>query len=260
MPQKVNKVEFLGRNGKIGVSDAGNWDFIYRASTVKDPKWNVGDRAVLPDGRVFRYAKAGAAISTTTLAASFASAVKISYEALTGTTAIGSRILNMTEASITEDQLQGGYAIIYKASGSVYVRGITGNSASASADDTLQIYLDAALPVALDTSDAAEIMLNPYVDLRQTDLEGLASFAGMPATAAASGAYFWVQTWGPCWAAPQATVAAAAFVREVYFRHDGSLDVRDTIGTFVTDQRAGFVLDYSPSGQGPPLVMLQVSP
>jgi len=260
MGHGIAKVDNVGQPAQVTVTDASFWDFLYTTSTVRHQRYNIGDRVVLPDGRVFRYAKAGAAIASTDLAVSFASAAKVSYETVRAASAISTREVYIDEASLTEDELRGGYLIVFKNGASTHcVRGIIGNTAS-DASDHVVIYLDASLPYALTTSDNVEVMSNPYSDVRQTNFGGLASFAGMPAKDAASGAYLWVQTWGPCWCAPQATVAAAAYVRSVYFRHDGSLDVRATIGTFVTDQCAGFVLDYSPSGQGPPLIMLQVSP
>jgi hypothetical protein len=191
---------------------------------------------------------------------SFAVAVKIGIEALQAASAAGSRTVYMNQTSITKDELRGGYLILYKAAASTHVfRGIIGNTASASGNN-FQIFLDAGLPFAVSTADSAKVLSNPYANVSQANLAGLASFVGMPATTAAINAYLWVQTWGPLWCAPQAGVAAAALVRAVYFRHDGSLDIRANGGTNVTDQRAGFVIDYSPTGQGPPLVMLQVSP
>jgi hypothetical protein len=80
----------------------------------------------------------------------------------------------------------------------------------------------------------------------------------MPAAAAASGAYFWTKTWGPVFINPQSGIGAA-YVRTAYFRHDGSIDVRANIGTYVNDQIAGHILIGSASGDGP-LLMLTVSP
>lgn len=260
---KVKSV-YISGVGDVLPNDVPSWDFLYEASVVRNPKFNIGDRVVLPDGRVFRYGKAGAAIATSDLAVSFASAVKIGIETFAAISAKGSNEVTINEASITQDMLRGGYLIIYRNGYSTHcVRGILGNSASDVTVATLNnvvVTLDASLPYAITTNDNFEALLNPYADLRQTDFVSRASFAGMPMWTAAVGAYFWVQTWGPCWCVPQPGVAAAACVRAVYFRHDGSLDVRDNVGTGVTDQRAGFVVDYSPSGQGPPLIMLQVSP
>lgn len=261
MAAQKNKSLYVTGVGDVLPNDIPSWDYIYEVSTIRNPKFLVGDRVVLPDGRVFRYGKAGAAVATTDLAVSFASAVKIGIETFAAASVIGTHEVTISEASITADQLRGGYLIIYKAGASTHcVRGILGNTASAATTNNVVITLDASLPYAITTSDNFEALLSPYADLRQTNYGGSASFAGMPAKEAAVSAYFWVQTWGPCWCAPQSGVGATALVRAVYFRHDGSLDVRGNVGTGVTDQRAGFVLDRSDPGQGPPLIMLQVSP
>ena len=251
------KVEGFGVVGRVGHSDTPDWSFLYTASAVKDPKFNVGDKVELADGREFRYCKAGAAIASTDLAVSFAAACKISIEVFRAASVAGERVVRITEASITEDQLRGGTIIIYRNGYSTHcVRGILGNTASGTGN-AVDITLDAGVPYALTTSDQFEVCVNPWGDVRQTNFGGAASFAGMPAMTASSGDYLWVQTAGPCWCAPQAGVQGAAYVRSVYFRHDGSLDIRANIGTYVTDQLAGFVLNYGAT-QGPPLIWLKV--
>jgi len=47
-----------------GSAASGSWDFIYQASSVKHPDYNIGDRVALPDGRVYRYAKASEALTS----------------------------------------------------------------------------------------------------------------------------------------------------------------------------------------------------
>lgn len=257
MSKGIANVDYVRQGSQVTVADQPNWDFLYTSSTTKDSKYNIGDRVVLPDGRVFRYCKAGDAIAATSLAVSFAAAVKVAYEVFAAAAAVGDTVLTINQAGITADELRGGYIVWNHGTSTPLFRGIIGNTAS-DATGVVKVYIDGALKAAVTTAMSFEILSNPYADVSQENTSGTRSFAGMPTTTAASGAYLWVQTWGPIWAAPQATVAAAAYVREVYFRHDGSLDVRATIGTLVSDQRAGFVIDQSDAGQGPPLVMLQV--
>ena len=255
----IAKVQYAGSASEVMVQDAPNWGFLYETSSVKSTKFNIGDRVVLPDGRVYRYAKAGDAVASTSLAVSFLSPVKVSYKVFAAASAAGDTKVYINQASITEDELRGGYLVFNHGTSLPVFCGIVGNTAS-DASNNVTVYLDRGLPVATTTALYFEILANPYASVSQANHSGLASFAGMPTTAAVSGSYLWVQTWGPIWISPQAGVAAAAYVREAYFRHDGSLDIRANIGTYVTDQRAGFAMDYSTAGaQGPPLLMLQVS-
>jgi hypothetical protein len=261
MAKGTANVSYVRQGSQVTADDVPNWDFLYESSTLKDPRWNPGDRVVLPDGRVFRYAKASAAVASTSLAVSFSAAVKIAFEAFAGASAVGDTKVTINQASITADELRGGYLVFNHGTSLPVFAGIIGNTASDSSNNVV-VYIDRSLPVAVTTALSFEILSNPYAAVNQASTNGTRSFAGIPAAAAANGAYFWVQTWGPIWAAPQASVAATAYIREVYFRHDGSLDIRTAAGdltAFVTDQRAGFVIDQSDAGQGPPLVMLQVS-
>jgi hypothetical protein len=258
MTRGIANVDYIRQGSEVTVSDAPNWGFLFQSSPIRDPKWNIGDRVVLPDGRVFRYCKASDTIAATSLAVSFSAAVKVAYEAFAAASAAGDTKVHINQAGIVADELRGGYLVYNHDSFTPVFAGIIGNSAS-DGSNNVEVYLDRALPAAVTTAMSFEILSNPYAAVDQTSTDGKRSFAGVPATTAARGSYLWVQTWGPIWMAPQAGVAAAAYVREVYFRHDGSLDIRANIGTFVSDQRAGFVMDQSDAGQGPPLVMLQVS-
>ena len=43
---------------QVHVTDAGENSFLYRRSTVRDNRFNVGDKYETSDGRIFRYCKA----------------------------------------------------------------------------------------------------------------------------------------------------------------------------------------------------------
>ena len=87
------------------------------------------------------------------------------------------------------------------------------------------------------------------------------SNGGVPAVyVSAADLYFWCQTRGPCFVAPQATMINNEGVGAM-FRHDGSLEaVATAIGGTVPDtdgtQYAGFRIIGSADGNGP-LFMLQ---
>jgi hypothetical protein len=203
----TNRSVQLGEAGLVQGNVRGSWDFIYETSTVKDAKWNCGDKVTTPDGREFRYARSTEALITG-LGCNFTYAGYTGYTTFTTTAAVGDRSLTVpaaTHAALTEDELAGGYIVIFDNSTSgVEFRQITGN-ASASANAAFVIYIDGALTQEITLSDSCETYQNPYAALETANL-GLANTpkAGLPASyVSAALTYFWVQVTGPCFVSPQ---------------------------------------------------------
>lgn len=266
MSKKVATVNYISDVGFVRKRNAGAWDFIYEVTKNKSERWNVGDRVVLPDGREFRYAKSagichaahGCEITATgyTAIATFAVAA-----------AIGAREVIVpagTHATLTEDELVGGYIILFDGAddSNTTVRGILGNDAAASAA-AFKVYLDAPLTCAITAGTSkAETYQNPWAALTDGSNAALAK-AGIPAAyVSAANMYFWVQTKGITWAAPQAGLGGGANgLNGGFWRHDGSIDDAGTsLGVTVpaasTSQYAGYVIEGSQAGNGP-LFMLQ---
>lgn len=196
----------LGIQGLIGHKQAPDWSFIYEASTVKSPKFNVGDRVVLPDGREFRYALSSAACVAGQGVEFHAAGVQ-AYTTMVVAAAIGDKEITVpagTHVLQAKDALRGGYVVIWNPAGSnsLQFRGIIGNDVTA-ADVAFKIYLDGPLTEAVTTSSSVELFSNPYVAVRTGTMNYFAK-AGVPAREiAAANTYFWVQTRGCCFAAPQ---------------------------------------------------------
>lgn len=225
-------------------------------ATETTQRYGFGTRFLDWDGSVFRYAKAGAAITDARLAAHVtATAAVAGVEVIAAAASIGDRTLSINEASVTENQLVGGYVLIWPAGGSQMVRGIIANTASTSAGIVI-LTLDWPLDTALTTADAYEVYASPFASISQANTSGTLAFLGIPNRAAASGAFLWMKTWGPIFISPQSGIGAA-YVQKGYFRHDGSIDVRSNVGTLVLDQEAGYCLVGSAAGDGP-LFMLTV--
>lgn len=240
---------------------SGNADFsfIYTVSATKDTRWNVGDNVKLPDGREFVYAKSSGAC----YAGQGCEFVYTGYQSITAlgaATAVGSNQVTVaagTHSAVAEDELAGGYIIIYPSgstNNTVQFRGIIGNDASA-ANAATTVYLDANLILAVGTADTAEIFANPFASVRLSTSTTLAK-AGVAATyVSATGKYFWIQTKGFCWLAPQSGVGARGGMG-CFWRHDGSLESADTAlavttATNDTSQYAGFCVTGSAAGNGP---------
>lgn len=262
MGKGIANVEYVRQGSEVTVADQPNWGFIYRVSAVKDEKWAIGDRVVLPDGREFNYAKSLAACIAGQ-GAEFTATGYTAYTAFAVSAAIGDTAVTVpaaTHAALTKDELRGGYAILYNAGNAVQFRGIIGNDASI-LNVAFKIYLDGPLTEAVVAAVAGiETFQNPYAALRTGTSTNL-SKAGVPAsTVSAADLYFWVQTAGFSWAAPQAGVGATKD-KGLFWRHDGSLESVTTALAVTpaandTGQYAGFVVEGSAAGNGP-LIMLR---
>lgn len=265
------KVIHLHRSGLVGLSDVSDWDFLYETSLVRDPRFNVGDRVVLGDGRVFRFGNAGNIVLKVDVGLKFWDELGdgVAYTALLQGQDVGDRTIHIdagAAAAVTKDQLRGGY-VIFHVGYTTAVRGIIGNTL-ADSDGHTTLTLDAPFQIALTTADRVEVCTNPYGNLHYSGAGGdsYSSVAGVPnVTTAAALQYLWIQTWGPCFIAPQSPLGATvtAFVRQCTFRPDGAIDIHDDDEAYNEyQQHAGFVIQRESVGNGTssPLIMLQISP
>jgi hypothetical protein len=218
-------------------------------------RYVLGTRGITWDGKVHRYYRTGTATTSYQRALFFNDTGDITYEAPAAAAAAGATELLIAEASITEDQFAGGYIILFHATGNGAVYSIKSNDATSGSN--FRCYLAEPLARAVTTSDALEMYISPYADLRSGTTTTKA-WGGLPAQGnMTSGYYGWLQTWGPCFISPQSTVGED-YAQSGYFRNDGSIDARGNVGTNVSDQRAGTVLIGGAAGNGP-LFMLQVN-
>lgn len=267
MAKGENIREMIGVPGQVTSMTEPDFGFLYETSTVKHPKYNPGDRVELPDGRVFRYAKStGSAVIGTNLGCAFTYTGYTAYTAFGVAAAVGGKSITIpaaTHATLTEDELRGGYVVIFDGSDSTnnQIRGIIGNDA-ASSNAAFKVYLDAPLTYAITAATSAcETYANPWAALAASSSVA-APKAGIAATKIpASANYFWVQTKGWTFISPQSRVTGK--VVGFCWRHDGSLD--SAVDGFdaaaaqhanVTTQYGGFRVEGTADGNGP-LVFLQ---
>lgn len=177
------------------------------------------------------------------------------------TTASGDGIAS--DGVFAKDALKGGHVVVFVAGSGGddddFTRGIIGNAALAAAGE-LTIDLDGPIPHALvhDTS-VAEAIASPYAYIR-LGADVARTKVGAPACYAAAAKWVWVQTWGPCWIAPQSTVGVAGLVG-IVARHDGSLEPADsTVSSLISNQHLGYTMfPSSTSTQAAPFVYLQIA-
>jgi hypothetical protein len=255
-------------NGRIvekfaGSPVAGEYPNIYATGTTK--LFPVGTRLELPDGRVFRYALSSGACYAGQ-GASFINDKAVGWTTIATTAAIGATSVDITAAThdeLTADQLEGGYIIIYGAGNNdVQFRGILRNDASAASAAISNVKIDGPLVAAVTgASTGCELFYNPYASIA-LDAVVYTSIAGIPACEiSATGYYFWLQTWGPCWCAPQTAGFADNNDRGFYWRHDGSIEAEianASKGGYNSTQYGGFLITAGFTAG--PLIMLEISP
>jgi hypothetical protein len=257
MARGKNRTQLLGMAGTIQSDKYADWDFLYRTSTSKDPLYNVGDTVRLADRREFTYAKSAAACISGQ-GCEFTYTGYVAITTFTTAAAVGALSITVpaaTHAALTADELRNGYVVIYDGTGNdIQFRGIVGNDASI-LNVAFTLYLDASLTEAVTTSSKIEVFQNPYMAL-QTGTSTILAKAGIPAVkVSAANTYFWVQTGGFCWAAPQSGVGARGGMG-CFWKHDGSLESANTAlavttATNDTSQYAGHCVTGTAAGNGP---------
>jgi hypothetical protein len=174
MSKGIGNVNYIRQGSQVTVGDQPNWGFLYQASTVIDPRFVVGDRQVTPDGRVFRYAKAGGTIRSEfgvcVPDASITNAVAPAQNTIYGPVidnfgvagktvagATGSNVVTITvgatdglagDGGVAVDALRGGYIVINNGINQhPQFRGIIGNTAviAGATSRLCDVYLDAPL-------------------------------------------------------------------------------------------------------------------
>jgi hypothetical protein len=164
---------------------------------------------------------------------------------------------------IAAHELEGGYIAIFHATGNVSQFGIRDNNAAVSGG-TLTITLDGELFEAVVAGDDCEVMGSQY-RMSWSAVSGgqYRAFLGLPMRLLTTTYPFgWIQTWGPCWVAPQASVGTA-YNNDLVFRSDGSIQrATNEYGEDTTySQHAGYVItrDQAGTGQAAPFIMLECS-
>lgn len=271
----ISKVSYVGSAGSVMPQGAGvgDWDFIYSTSLVKDREREVGDRVVLPDGRVYRYGKSTAACWA-------GRGVRFEHDIAgdgldwvlaASNQVVGDRQITLTNATLNwaKDALRGGYLLVCHATDDEpQNRMIVGNNA-VSAGTNVIVYLDGPL-TRLVSSGVTRILATPspyqalcsFPPAGGAGTEHWTSVAGVPAAYVdVANKYFWMQTWGPCWVAFQGTPGVTQSERQLVWRHDGSACAHDDAIPFAEfQQHAGFIIDAGNGVVVATWINLQINP
>ena len=230
-------------------------------------KHELGARLVTPDGRVFRYARAGGTLNTD-LGVMNASQQEVGYTTVAASAILGATTVVLDvgagdgiadDGVIAVNFLKNGYLLVFPHSANSFVRRILTNTVTAGAGE-MTLTLDDGIPASITVDvDHCECMASPYYDV-QALTSTTTSVLGIPAWAMTVGQFGWIQTRGVCWIAPQGDVSTGNNDRQVIFRHDGSVDQHDynDVNTRL-GQHAGFIIKQgNGGGQGAPFIFLQI--
>lgn len=243
---------------------------LYVASAIKN--CSLGTRRITWDGRVFRYAKAGANLVDMKHGVKGFNKLVTEKAAICSAAAKDAKTLVVTfngdfwDAALGVDELYGGYISLYRNTDRQQ-RLIVGNTAVKASGGECTLTLNDALTVAIEASDECEILANPYSDVRNTP-DVSSSVLGMPAVLATEDQYFWIQSWGTHRITPSGgELGQHAGERQFVFTADGSVRaLRDEINDAepgYSQQLAGFLIERTVDGTegcAAPFIMLQISP
>jgi hypothetical protein len=225
---------------------------------------------LLVDERAFRYGKAGQAITNLDLAVknprgqtvNFAAVAAALLGAFQVVVTVGALDGALGNGAIAANELVNGYILLYPAGLQQHMmRKILTNTAVIAGGGAMTVTLDRPLGVALGAGSNAEVLANQYQNVVQ-DANGEHPCVGIPQAPCSINQFIWLQTWGPGWLSPQASLGFATGQLEAVFRHDGSIQLHDaTVPLAANQQHAGYVMSEARAGgQGAPFVYFQIAP
>jgi len=178
---------------------------IYEESSTQ--KYKLGTKLVYPDGRVFRYAEAGEALSKAlmTSAAENYAYCDAETQSTSGTSVeVGDVEITIdvtTGGTWTENDYAGGW--IVNTSGTATCIGdiykVVANKIT-STDTLMTVQLETPIRVAWDENSVIYMMKNAYKDVEPFPTTPVGTATGIPLIDVTSGYYFWAQRGGyaPC--------------------------------------------------------------
>jgi hypothetical protein len=202
----TRETHFFGPYGKP-------YQGIYQESETK--KFPLGTRYFAGDGRVFRYAQAGATAliaGNTQEQSPFggASTEIQATEAVAVAAAVGDTRLYVTAVTTAQaaNLFEDGWVAVWDATtaGMCYLYGIKSHPAILATGTASYIDLYDPIHIALVTSDQTFLIVNPYKDLVIAAAAGAGAVMGVAPISVTAAYYFWLQTYGPCAVYPEAAL------------------------------------------------------
>lgn len=222
----------------------------------------LGTRGSTPDGRVYRYARAGA---VDLVAGNVIQAAAIVTNFLANTppiVGIGAQSFVYTPGASTAvaNAYAEGYLQVDTTPGNGYTYTIQSSPAIASATAfTLPLMFDESIQIALTASSRVGIIQNLYADVVQAPVTTATGCqVGVAAYIIKATQYGWIQTWGPCSVLINGTPALGAGVVSPSATTAGAVDVITTTN-LVTAALIGYMMQVGVSTKNN-FVNLKISP
>lgn len=177
------------------------------------PRAKLGEKTVTADGRVYRYAKAGAVdLAPGKLVVAATAVANHENIAVASAAAVGDTQITVTLGATlaTANQYSEGFMVVNDAAGEGIAYKIKSHPA-ANASASLVVTLEDPIKVALTTSSEVSLMKNLYDGLVISVTDQADAAVGIPNVTVTASYYFWVQTGGVCSAlADEALTAGVA--------------------------------------------------
>lgn len=157
---------------------------------------NVGERAVTPDGRSFRYVKAGAVDLVPGKLYQAQAEATGNQNLAVSAAAIGATTVTTTSTvTVTANQYAGGFLVVTVTPGQGYSYKIKSHPAATAAAVTLT--LEDPIQVALTTSSRVDLVANPYSAVVVNPATATSSPVGVAVFPVTATYYGWLQVGGP---------------------------------------------------------------
>jgi hypothetical protein len=181
---------------RVPFEGIGQDDYVSSATQVHD----FGTRVETDDGRVFRYAKAGA---SDLVAGNVLQGPAVVTAHLANTPPVvallaTSFVYTPGAATGTANQYAGGWLQVDTTPGNGYTYEVSGHGAIASST-AFTLALKDPIKVALTAFSRVGLMANPYNGVIQFPVTtATGAVVGVAGYIISAGQYGWIQTWGPC--------------------------------------------------------------
>jgi len=161
-----------------------------------NPSINLGAEYKAPDGRRYRYARAGSSALTVGNLLQSAAEDTADQNIAGTTTAVGATSITTASMTVTANQYAGGYVTVTVTPGLGTTYRIKSHAAYTSAAATFE--LESPILVALTSTSRLDFVPNPYNGVIAAPTTLTSSVAGVAVNDLTSSQYGWIQVGGPC--------------------------------------------------------------
>lgn len=163
-----------------------------------DQRYNLGQRMVLPDGRVFRFVKSADSLVAGKVVQSAANVANhLACAVTTAAAAATALTVTLGATAATLDQYADGYAISDEQPGGWALKIVTHPAANSAATLALTLHPKTPLQAAYTNgSTTVSLIKNPYKDVVLQPTSPTGTTLGIACATIASGSWGWVQTRG----------------------------------------------------------------